>query len=399
MVILAIFLFSLTFLVGLVWTSRHLLIQSERNELVLSDQYPGPPNDAPFISVMVAAKDEDQNIEKCVQSMLDQDYPNYELIVCNDRSTDGTAAIVERLAVNDSRLRLINIENLPEGWCGKNNAMQTGIASSKGDWICMIDADCEQTSRRTLSTAMQYAMDVDADLLSVLPNLKMCGFWENVIQPVCGGVMMIWFNPKKVNNPAKPNAYANGAFMLIKRSAYEAIGTHEAVKDRVNEDMHMASLIKKKHLNLRVIRNSQLYTVRMYTSLKQIIRGWSRIFYGTFGTLRRLSISMTVLIVIGLTPYATAILGFSMAGGSNEGGNWWLGCGIAGVAAVTIQLSVIYRFYKLIGARKDLAWTYSIGCAMAILAIVISLSKLRKGAKVTWRGTSYSSPTASTKAS
>lgn len=389
---LSIILLVLASLVSLVWMSRHLKIWREkRNGFLLTAGYAGPPENAPLVSVIVAAKDEEENIESCVRSMLDQDYPNFEMIVCNDRSDDNTAAIVERLASEDSRVRLINIEHLPEGWCGKNNAMQNGVAAAKGEWICMIDADCEQTSRRTLSTAMQYAFDKGSDLLSVLPMLEMKGFWENVVQPVCSGIMMIWFEPDKVNSPNYSNAYANGAFMLMKRTAYEQIGTHEAVKNEVNEDMHMADRVKKAGLNLRVVRNKGLYKVRMYTSFKQILRGWSRIFFGTFGTLKRLSISLAVLMTMGLLPYIVAGVMLPLAVAGIEPTGWLWACGLAGVAGIVLQVSVIYLFYKLIGARKNLAWTYPIGCVVAIVALIMSLTKLRKGAKLVWRNTSYQS--------
>ncbi|MCD4699618.1 MAG: glycosyltransferase family 2 protein, partial [Phycisphaerae bacterium] len=305
MVIFSIILIVVTSGVLAVWTSRHLMIIRQRKHgFVLTEDYPSCDNDNhPRISVVVAAKDEQDNIEQCIRTMLEQDYPNFEMIVANDRSDDATAEIVERIAAEDDRLRLINIEHLPDGWCGKNNAMQNAIAAADSDWLCMIDADCRQTSKRTLSVAIAYAGQTEADLLSILPNLEMQTFWENVAQPVCSGIMMIWFHPDKVNDPDKPHAYANGAFMLMKRSAYEQIGTHHAVRDKVNEDMHMADRIKSAGLNLRVVRNDGLSLVRMYTSLGETFRGWSRIFYGTFGTLKRLSISMMVLAVMGLLPY------------------------------------------------------------------------------------------------
>jgi len=378
-------------LVALVWVSRHYLIWRERrNESGLSASYPGPPDGAPPIHVFVAAKDEADNIETCVRSMLEQDYPRFSMTVCNDRSTDATGEIVERIASEDPRVNLVNIESLPEGWCGKNNAMQTGICSTDSEWICMIDADCRQTSTRTLSVAMQYATDTNADLLSVLPELDMRGFWEYAVQPVCGGVMMIWFRPDRVNDPNDSSAYANGAFMLMKRSAYEAIGKHERVKGEVNEDMHMADLVKKAGMNLRVVRGDGLYRVRMYTSLKSIVRGWARIFFGTFGTLKRLTLSFALMTVMGLLPYAAAILGLSMALSGAQGASLWWALGIAGAAGVLIQISVIFRFYKLLGAKPLLAWSYPLGCVVVLLSLSIALSKLRRGAKVTWRGTSYS---------
>jgi len=379
----------LALLAALVWFSRHLMIWRERRRgIMLTDHSTGPPEAAPEISVLVAAKDEAGCIETCVRTMLDQDYPNFEMVVCNDRSTDATAAIVQRIADEEPRLSLVNVTDLPAGWCGKNNAMQTGIATTYGEWICMIDADCRQVSRRTLSVAMQYALDSSADLLSVLPRLEMKGWWENVVQPVCSGMMMIWFPPDKVNSPTAPNAYANGAFILIRRSTYHAIGTHEAVKDRLNEDMHMARLVKEAGLRLLVIRGDNLYLVRMYTSFRQIIRGWSRIFYGTFGTLKRLVISLALMSVMGLLPYLAAGIGLAGWAAGDHPAWAWRTLAISGLSAAAMQLSVIYRFYKLISARPELFWTYPIGCAVTIWALVVSLTKLG-GAKVVWKSTGY----------
>ena len=379
-------------IIFVIWASRHFTVASYRRKaFVLDEGYepeePVEPGQLPRVSVVVAAKDEETNIGRCVNTMLEQEYPNFEVVVANDRSADNTAAIVERIAEHDGRLRLINIGELPDGWCGKNNAMQTAIAQTDGEWICMIDADCRQTSTATLAAAVQYAIAHGADLLSVLPNLEMKGFWENVVQPVCGGIMMIWFLPDKVNDPERPHAYANGAFMLIRRSAYEAIGTHEAVKDQVNEDMHMAARIKAAGLRLRVVRNEGLYLVRMYTSLREIIRGWSRIFYGTFGTLKRLMISLALLTFMGLLPYVAAAFGW--IAWATGGRPLPLALAIAATAAAAMQITVIYSFRKLAGGRQDQAWTYPIGCAVATGILLCAMGKLRKGAQINWRNTTY----------
>jgi hypothetical protein len=175
----------------------------------------------------------------------------------------------------------------------------------------------------------------------------------------------------------------------MRRSAWLAAGTHAAVKDQVNEDIHLAERVKAAGLNLRVVRNRGLYLVRMYTSLPGIVRGWGRIFYGTFGTPRRLGISLAVLVIMGLCPYLAAAVGL--------GGVWWnlqprgllLACGLVGLAAAAAQISVIFRFYGLIGARRRLAWTYPLGCLVAAAALLVAMTKLRKGAQVTWRNTTY----------
>ena len=375
------------------WISRHFQIgRQKREQSVLEAACPGPPEDAPKISVVVAAKDEAENIEQCVRTMLGQDYPHFEIIVCNDRSTDDTAAIVERIAAEDSRLRLINIQSLPEGWCGKSHAMQKGIAASSGPWICMIDADCRQTSNRTLSTAIQHAVDNRIDLLSVLPTLEMRGFWEAAVQPVCSGMLMIWYDPADVNNPDKPQAYANGAFMLIRRSAYEAIGTHEAIRDRLTEDMNMAALVKHSGLNLKVIRNSGLYQVRMYSSLKGMVRGWSRIFFGTFSTIGRLTLCLLALLVMGLGPWVITPVAFALAATAEATSAWWLACATAAATAAAIQFSVLVRFYRICGLNGWMAWTYPLGNIVATYAMVFALTRHLPNAKVIWKDTKYSRP-------
>jgi len=150
MMALSIILISVHAVILLVWLSRHLELSRERRAgFTLTEDYPIRLKERPLVSVLVAAKDEEANIERCVRTILEQDYDNFEVIVCNDRSADRTGQIVERLAAEDPRLRLIHVTDLPAGWCGKNNAMRVGIAQARGEWICMVDADCHQTSRRT----------------------------------------------------------------------------------------------------------------------------------------------------------------------------------------------------------------------------------------------------------
>ena len=383
----------LTLLCGLVaaiWATRHVLIWREhRRNNVLTPDSPAAAG-RPHVSVFVAAKDEEANIADCLTTMLRQDYGPFDVTVIDDRSTDRTADIVTELSRRDGRLRLVRVTALPEGWYGKCHAMGTGIPTTDSPWIVMTDADCRQVCPRMLAAAMRYTEDHGIDMLSVLPELEMRGFWENVVQPVCSGVMMIWFPPDKVNDPARPNAYANGAFILMKRSTYQAIGTHAAVRDKLMEDMYLAGLAKQAGAKLRVVRSRGLYTVRMYTSLGQILRGWSRIFFGTFGTLPRLATSLLVVLLMGLFPYALATIGLmeAAAGGSP----WWLAAGLTGLGAVAMQLSVIARFYAIAGARPALAWTYPIGCGVVTVALLMAASKHCPGATVVWRNTRYAKP-------
>jgi cellulose synthase/poly-beta-1,6-N-acetylglucosamine synthase-like glycosyltransferase len=390
MLVFAIIVTSLAAGVGLEWTVRNLLaLRFWRAMFHLTGDYPLTLKDWPMLSVVVAARDEESNIEDCLTSLLAQDYPCLEVIAVNDRSTDATGRIIRGIAEKDARLRAIDIDQLPEGWCGKNHAMQRGIAQGRGEWILMHDADCKQVCPRTLSLTLQYAIDTQADMLSLLPQHQYESFWERYLLPVLTGVLMIWFRPSRVSNPRKRAAFANGMFMLIRRSAYEAIGTHKAVQGSLIEDMDIARRVKGLGLNLRVAPSTALFTVRMYTSLAQIGRGWERIFIGAFRNVLGLTKALLVLIGRGLTPAATAAIGWAMVAVGAAPADWWLAAAIIGSGSLLAQLVMAARFFKHLKSRWVYGLTYPVACIIVAALVVKAMFKLRPGGKIVWRNTVY----------
>jgi len=335
----------------------------------------------PLLTILVAAKDEQDNIGRCIDGLLAQDYPKLQIIVVNDRSDDRTGAIIDDYAARDSRLTAVHVQDLPPGWFGKNNAMRTGLQQATGDWLCFSDADCTYDSPSLLTSAVKYALREKVDFLSVLPRLETNTFWERVVQPVAGAIMVFWFPPHKVNSPHSARAYANGAFMLMQRTTYEALGGHDAVKATLNEDMHMARLVKANGLRLQVIQCGNQYRVRMYTGLKQIWRGWSRIFYGCFGTFPRLLVSFLMLSLFSLSPVATLLL--SPLAGEN-----WTWFAAAAAFALLAQQTILWRFYGITGNRPAWALTYHLGACLCLGMTVNAMCRLL-GVSTTWRGTTY----------
>jgi glycosyltransferase involved in cell wall biosynthesis len=399
------FWFWLTCAVAAVWLKRHIDLNRARLDAPLS------PADAetcagpwPRLSVLVAARDEEKNIGRCIEGLLAQDYPEFTLTVVDDRSSDRTPEIIDQFARRDPRFRAVHVRELRPGWFGKNNAMREGVAAADGEYLCFSDADCAFDSPKLLRAAMAYARREHIDFLSVLPRLEASTFWEQVVQPPAGAIMVFWFPPQKVNDPKSPRAYANGAFMLMSRTAYEAIGGHEFAKATLNEDMHFARRAKQVGLRLRVIRGGDLYRVRMYTGFPQIWRGWSRIFYGCFGTFPRLLASVLFLSIVSLSPYAT-LLASPFAGvsaipaagapGSSAEGGWefpvagpgpWLAG--AALAAILAQQSVLWRFYRVSGAPPHWALTYVIGAAVCLGMTLNAMTRVA-GRSTNWRGTAY----------
>jgi hypothetical protein len=185
-----------------------------------------------------------------------------------------------------------------------------------------------------------------------------------------------------VNSPKSPRAYANGAFMLMPRKTYEAIGGHEPVKATLNEDMHMARRVKAAGLRLQVIRGGDLYRVRMYTGFRQIWRGWSRIFYGCFGTFPRLLISVLMLTVFSISPYVTLCL-------SPWAGQSWPWMTLAAAFAVVAQQSILWDFYGVTGNNPRWALTYPLGSALCLAMTLNAMRRLTGTVTTTWRGSTY----------
>ncbi|MBW7906703.1 MAG: glycosyltransferase [Phycisphaerae bacterium] len=374
--------FILTCLIGVGWLRRHLDIRRARREPGLSpDDAARLPDRAPSLSVLVAAKDEGENIGRCLDTLLGQQYPELQVIAVNDRSADDTGAIIDRRAAADPRLTALHVQSLPEGWFGKNHAMHTGVSHARGEWLAFTDADCTFDSPLLLAAAVAHADRHGIDFLSVLPRLEARGFWERVVQPVAGGVLLIWFPPRRVNDPRSACAYANGAFMLLRRSAYERLGGHVPVRATLNEDMHLARRAKQLGLRLKVVRGGDLYRVRMYEGFPQIWRGWTRIFYGCFGTLPRLVGSVLLLSLFSLSPYLTIAL-------APLCGSAWPWLAGAGVFTVAAQQSVLVAFYRLTGNSPWLAATYPLGAAVC-LGMTLNAIRRLGGTTTTWRGTTY----------
>ncbi len=380
--------FYLTILIGAVWIRRHFQMNQAVRDAVLSERdaepLPAPaPPDAPLprLTLLVAGKDEEPNIERCLRSILAQDYPDLQVIAINDRSADRTGEIIDRLAAHDPHLTPIHVEHVRDGWFGKNNAMREGMQRATGEFLCFTDADCTFDSPKLLAAAVRFAQRGAIDFLSVLPRLEASSFWERVVQPPAGALLVFWFPPTRVNNPKSHVAYANGAFMLMTRAAYDRLGGHEFAKATLNEDMHLARRAKSIGLRLRVIRNRDLYRVRMYTGLAQIWRGWSRIFYGCFGTFPRLLVTLLFLSVFSLSPYLS--LALSPVAGADAA---WIAA--AAAFAIAAQQSILWRFYRLSGLAPAWALTYPLGGALCLCMILNAMRRLGR-TRTTWRGTTY----------
>jgi len=380
-------------LVVIYWVVSLVLVwDAKRNRILLQPEETADLDRAcsgPKISVIVAAKDEEQNIELCVQSMLDQDYPNFELIVVDDRSTDGTLKILQRLeSTANGRLKVLHVQRLEKGWFGKNNAMREGVQASSGDWFCFIDADCWQTSRQTLSVAMKDAFDSATDFLTITPVLTMTNTWEKVVQPPCALTLMSWFHPQLVNDANQQTAYANGHFMLMSKACYETIGGHERVKNEMNEDILLARNTKRAGLKLRMADNFGLFRSRMYPGITSAWSGWSRIFCGCIRSVAGLLLTQAIVFTFAVLPWLCLAVTLIERLVTDSPVPWNSHIILWGGACLSQLLFSLY-YFTIFELKKIWAVTFPLAGIFILTTLVHATLKRLRLVNTTWRGTTY----------
>ncbi|CAI9831685.1 Glycosyltransferase involved in cell wall biogenesis [Nitrosopumilaceae archaeon] len=212
-----------------------------------------PPDDPPMVSVIVPARNEENYVGRCLESLLAQDYPNYEVVAIDDSSEDRTGDIIAGLAAGDGRVVHVRSGQRPDGWMGKCWACMEGYGKASGELLLFTDADSVH-SPGAVSAAVGQLVSGKLDALTANPRALVPGFWPAVFVPV-----QLCFGHNKhsmldVNDPAKGTAYFLGSFYLIRRGAYEAAGTHEAVRDQIYEDMFMGRRAKAAGCRIMAVR-------------------------------------------------------------------------------------------------------------------------------------------------
>ena len=381
---------SLYAVVIAVWLARLAVVSYVARTMHLltpaSPRYDRP--DPPLVTAVVPAKDEESTLGDCLHSVVAQTYPNLEILVVDDRSTDRTPDIARAFAEADPRVRVVTIRDLPPGWTGKTHALQVAAGQAGGDWLWFLDADTLHGPDNLL-IVMEYARSQNAALASLITELRCETFWESVVQPLAGIVLMQSFPLFWVNDDRKKRvAFANGQYILVRRDAYDAAGGHHAVRDRFVEDIGIAQRVKGLGLPVRVAVAHGIGSTRMYASLGQLVRGWSRILYDAldrspwrllgrildplvFSQSGHLAFAFAVILILtgSRTPFAWTLLGMS-------------------VVHHVLSYTVLGRLYRMSVPRsKHVAW-FPLANLVMVVVLYRALMMCLTG-RVTWRGTAY----------
>lgn len=340
--------------------------------------YP-PATDGPLISVIIPARNEARNIERCVRSILAATYPSIEVIVVDDRSTDGTGDLVERLG---EAVRLVRGAELPPGagWFGKQWALVQGYRVARGELLLFADADTKQEPELIARAVAALAAE-RVDLFSVIPRQEMVTFWERLIQPqVFLALQARVGDLRRVNRTRISwNAIANGQFILVTRRSYEGIGTHEAVKHSVADDVMLAQTYVTAGRDIFLAHALHDMRTRMYGSLREIVAGWSK------------NLALGAPLMAPPVPWVRALLPYFM---------WmpallWVAPPVLWAAygwdfaAIATLASLVTWIGIYAGERGPVhyALLYPLGAAM--VAFIMIRSAWRGKRKVEWRGRTY----------
>jgi chlorobactene glucosyltransferase len=341
------------------------------------------------VSVIVPARNEARNIRRCVEALRANDYPNFEIIVVDDRSTDDTSLVLDELVAVEDRhpIHVVRGVDLPPDWAGKPHALVQGAAAAKGELLCFIDADTFGEPAM-LSSATLAAQELDADLFTILTDQELGTFWEKVVLPLVFTGLSFGFPAKEVNDPDQPDAIANGQFILVKRTVYDAIDGHRAVKNRIDEDKALAEVVKGAGYRLVLADGRSLATTRMYTSLSEMWEGWTKnIYLGLQDQLLLLLFGATLGFISALA------LPLWFLGGMG----WWLadGCLPALIIALEAALLLAYLFWVRVlecrefGISHLYAFTLPLGAFIFTAMMFASAFKVISGVGVTWKGRRY----------
>ena len=262
-----------------------------------------------LVSIILPVRDQAKTVGECVASLVGLDYPVKEIIVVDGNSTDGTQDILRRF---NGKIKLVKEGPLPQDWVGKNWACHLGYQLAAGDLLLFTDGDSIH-SQDSLAKTVNYLEVTKADLVTLAPAAILRTFWEKLLQPPIFWLIMMFVGGKWVNDDSRPRwALGNGQYMLFRREAYDKVGGHSAVRDRIAEDYSLGRLIKAKGLRLRMVTASDTLGVRMYSSLPEIWRGWRKNFYSVSGNhpLFRATYRLVLLFTFLVLPFV--VLGYGV---------------------------------------------------------------------------------------
>jgi hypothetical protein len=363
------------------WGMHLVVLLRFRREVAVLEalQAPAPPS-WPKISLIVPARDEARHLEAALRSKLAQDYPALEVMAIDDRSTDGTGELLDRIAQEDARVRALHVRELPEGWLGKVHAMHLGIGQSSGEWLLLSDADVH-LAPDVLRKTVAWAEAQRFDHLAVLPTITSTGLLLDAVMSTFLRSLLLVARPWAVGDPRSTAVMGVGAFNLVRRSAYERTAGLEDLRLEVGDDVALGQMLKHSGARSVAVNGRRAVSLQFYESVPHMARHVEKAAgLAAVGPLMLFASSITlwVLEVSSFLALAVALAYSAWAVAATAAGLSLAAMGISALAAHTMAQPLLPALLIPLGATVSTALT----------ARAAVLAQLRGG--IYWRGTFHS---------
>jgi glycosyltransferase involved in cell wall biosynthesis len=365
------------FLIAAFWVFHGLRVAYGATKLPwVKDFAPAESAACPSISLIFAARDEEEKLPAALATLEVLDYPQLEIISADDRSEDATGRILDEFAAAHPRFRVAHILELPSGWLGKPHALQKGYEASSGEWLLFTDADV-RFAPDVLRRAVTLANRENLDHLTLVCSVEMHGFWETTLITFFGLAFHLSTDAYSVSNPNSSAYVGIGAFQLLRRSAYEAIGTHRRLAMEVVDDMKLGKLVKQSGFRSCVAIAQDFVSVRWHAGARNVIRGVTKNLFAALGyNLVFAVVSLTGVFLLNVVPFFTVFAGHGWI-------RFFSAIAVAVALGMHASINVVNRVSPLYALSHPIgAVTF---CYMIVRSVVVTLWQ----GGVTWRGTFY----------
>ena len=364
-------------MIALFWAAYGLRVAYGATHLPwLRDFLPAPYEECPQLSVLFAARDEEEKLPGALRTLMEIDYPALEVVAVDDRSKDTTGRILDEFAKTHSRLRVVYVDQLPKGWLGKPHGLQRAYEVSSGEWLLFTDADVRfkpDVLRRVVSLIKARQLDH----LALLGEVEMVGFWETVLITFFGLGFHLATNPSQVSNPRSSRYIGVGAFQLLRRSAYEASGTHRRLAMEVVDDMKLGKIVKQAGFRSGCAVAEDFVTVRWHAGLGNLVRGVTKNFFAGAGyDLGIVAGQLAGLVMMNILPFAGVAFGHG-----------WIRA--LSAIAVVIALSFHVGVAWVMRVSPLYALTHPLGAALFLYMLLRSTVVTLWQGGIVWRDTFY----------
>ncbi len=353
------------------------LFSGNRSVRALRDVLPVPVGDPSRVSIIVAARNEQRNIREALQSLLDLAYPNFELIVVNDRSEDNTGRILDDMARTHPCLKVLHIDVLPPGWLGKNHALWIGSHRASGELLLFSDADIVMEPT-VVTRAVAFLEQNRLDHLAATPSMRM----PTTFLGMFGAAFIIFFSlfsrPWKARDPKSRHHIGIGAFNLVRSAAYRQVGGHETIRLRPDDDIKLGKIVKQAGFRQDVAYAPEFLEVEWYASLGEVIKGLEKnAFSGADYNIPLVLTGVVIHILCNIWPFMAIFL--------TRG--WIQGINLATVVLILLVVADSARFHR---SKSWYAVGYPLMSALFVFILLRTmLLNLMQGG-IVWRGTFYS---------